>query len=115
MDSTTWMAIFTCVVGVSTVLVALFTYRLWKATQDYARVTKKLLEQSQAASKQSRAALLIDVIDRTIQSMTQPLTDGRIDEFAGSFAEKLAIIDRIDEKAAFYILLSPSLPREAKL
>jgi len=55
-DSTTWMAIFTGVVGVSTVCVALFTYRLWKATQDYARVTKKLLEQTEAAFNQSKEA-----------------------------------------------------------
>ena len=98
MDSTTWMAIFTGVVGVSTVLVALFTYRLWKATQNYARVTKKLLEQSQAASKQSRIAFLISVVDGLTEYVNQSTSKIGMEAIVSHCIGKLVAIGKIDKK-----------------
>lgn len=97
-DSTTWMAIFTGVVGVSTVCVALFTYRLWKATQDYARVTKKLLEQSQAASKQSRIAFLISVVDGLTEYVNQSTSKIGMEAIVSHCIGKLVAIGKIDKK-----------------
>ena len=85
-------------------IIAAFTGVLAVFTMKYATVTKKLLKQSEEAAKQSRAAFLIDVVNRTIQDIAQPLSDGRVSEFAGSFAGKLAIIDKMDEEAAKEIL-----------
>jgi len=97
-DSTTWMAIFTGVVGVSTVLVALFTYHLWKVTQDYARVTKKLLEQSQAASKQSRIAFLISVVDGLTEYVNQSTSKIGMEAIVSHCIGKLVAIGKIDKK-----------------
>lgn len=92
------------IMNLPTWIIAAFTGVLAFFTIKYAKVTEKLLKQSEEAAKQSRTAFLINVVDRTIQDITQPLTDGRTSEFAGSFAGKLAIIDRMDEEAAKEIL-----------
>lgn len=82
--------VLTGVLAVATVVLAIVA--IWNI-----KVTQGLL-------KQSRTIFLLDVIDRMIHEITQPLTDGRIDEFAGSFAGKLAVINRIDQKATKEIL-----------
>jgi len=97
-DSTTWMAIFTGIVGVSTTLVALFTYRLWKVTQDYARVTKKPLEQSEAASKQSRIAFLISVVDGLTEYVNQWTGKIGMEAIVSHCIGKLVAIGKIDKK-----------------
>ncbi len=96
------IGIYTC--DKPTWVIAVFTIVLAVATTWNIFMTGRVLKQSEQAAKQSRAAFLINVVDRTIQDITQPLTDGRISEFAGSFAGKLAIINRMDKKAAKEIL-----------
>lgn len=58
------------IIAAFTIVLAFFTGLLWKATHNYAKVTKELLRQSRESFDLSRKAFLADVISRTMYCAT---------------------------------------------
>lgn len=101
MDLANWiMAGFTGVLAV-------FTSLLFFTSRRYTKVTEKLLQQSEAASKQSRAAFLGDMVvkalsleERVMEQLPSPksLLEGRSFIQPGSLTEDIAeMLGNIDE------------------
>ena len=84
-----------------TYLVAVFTFLLWRATNNYAETTKELLNQSKKAFDQSKIVFRLDLVGKFLEYIDQLRgTNASADAIATSCQVRLLVLGRVNKPLA---------------